>query len=1297
MNDDIKLNLNYDGQVEDWHLILSYIPHDHLGQLTGVTDFNCTINLNAPDEISFTLYRDINDYHKHCGNKDCDFDGSEPLFDYVNDFMLIYVRELNEYFSIEVTNKDEDTYFKNIVGTGAAEMELSQAILQNFEINTEADIRREDYDANFPTVFYDPDHPEASLLHRVLYELPQWRIRHVDTSLRKINRMFSAHDESVYDFLTQTVAADEGINCLFRFDSVRREINAYDLKTTCLECGYRGTYHLICPECGSTLVQEYGEDTQIYFDTENFSKSITYETDTDAVKNCFYLEAGDDAMTNYIKGRNPNGSSYIYYFSEECKRDMPKELVKKLDEYDELYNSYWDEWKVLQEETYDMIDKELYYEHSMMPGKGEDITKRNMSENINGLTVANLSPLAIVSLTRTDAYVPTVSQKTMENGILNYAKLFYQSGFYKATINTESWNQPDWYGTITLTSYADPNESATTMRLHIVASNNYDKYMEQRIDAYIKQKSVNDKYGNIYEVFKIKDYNSFVEAIKAYSYNRLQAFKDSYQGALDILREADQTRRKAEMEETAKEYQRKMAAIEAEMMVREKQIQECKDRYAKAYARMKEIMDILNFEKFIGEDLWLIFLMFRREATYKNSNYISDGLDVKVSIDDETVVNSKIIDNCDEFIEKAKEKLIQSGSYQHTISGRLIDFMALPEFQPFVDKVQLGNWVNIRIGYDVYRLRLLSIGLDFTNLENIDLTFSDVEKIRDGMSDVRSILGQAKKMASSFGSVENKVDSGKDRDNYVDDWVGRGLDMTKMVILDTADHQQFWWDEHGIWMRRYDPYTDTFDPELVRIINNGLYYSMDNGESISAGIGHFYFPNPKHNFEWEHGYGLLAEMVVGRMILSEDVGIWTENGHFQMDKNGFYMYVGENFNGSNPYFLIERKTSKDSNKYTVMEISDQRIYLNMPGGTIQMDGGNINLNASSHLNLKGSDINMNGGNISIDSQGDLNLAAGSRFTLQGGELNFRGSNIYMDAGADIKMSGSNLEMSGGNILIDASGDLTLKAGSSFTLQSGILNFKGSEINMEATNINMAGLVDVNGKFSIDKSGNLVAQNAQLKDVHAENLYATGEISIEDAKYGMAMRDGWIRVGTTDINTATSRGCAFDWNGNGWVKQGLRVGGSENYAGNYTLIVEGGSAVIKYGNLDIEQGHLYCKGDIFSEGTVSGSGSVEASLDSVTSYASLNTSMTVSDQGLGEIAEDGLCYVYATPKFLDTVSGEPVVFAQGYGSPVELEEVTPVYFVAKGEPGTRFSWNMTYQKKDANGAYLNPIFDNLKLS
>ena len=230
-------------EIEPYTIILSYIPHDKQGQIVSVHNLSVELKLNAPDEISFTTYKYLDKENQVI----------DPLWDEIEDLKLVYCKELDEFFSIEVSKADEQATVKNVVGTDAAAVELSQIVLNHNEYNTDEDIAREDYVR--PTIFYDRINHDSSLLHRCLEEAPQWSIAYVDSSLANLQRTFSADNISIYDFLTGDVA--EQFNCLFLFDSVDKTISAYDLDTVCPSCGHRGKFHLICSECGSTDLREF--------------------------------------------------------------------------------------------------------------------------------------------------------------------------------------------------------------------------------------------------------------------------------------------------------------------------------------------------------------------------------------------------------------------------------------------------------------------------------------------------------------------------------------------------------------------------------------------------------------------------------------------------------------------------------------------------------------------------------------------------------------------------------------------------------------------------------------------------------------------------------------------------------------------------------------------------------------------------------------------------------------------------------------------------------------------------------
>lgn len=334
----IKIDFDAAHNPQSPTIILAKKNGDKLGRLDAV-EIESTDSMNDASEISFKVYKTVDE------NKN-------NLWDEIVNFRLIYCLEWNQWFEITVETDEDTKTVKTVTGTNLGRAELSQIMLYNVEINTEDDIAREDYDKDHPTIFYNPDRPSSSLLHRMLEKAPHYTIGHVDSTIAKIQRTFSFDDKSICDGF-QDVA--EEIKCLFVFDvnadkygNLKRVVSAYDLESNCHKCGYRGEYTDVCPKCGSTDIDEgYGKDTTIFVTADEIADSINMSSDTDSIKNCFKLEGGDDLMTATIRNCNPNGSDYIWYISDDTKHDMSDELVKAIDSYNKLYAKYQNDYVYL--------------------------------------------------------------------------------------------------------------------------------------------------------------------------------------------------------------------------------------------------------------------------------------------------------------------------------------------------------------------------------------------------------------------------------------------------------------------------------------------------------------------------------------------------------------------------------------------------------------------------------------------------------------------------------------------------------------------------------------------------------------------------------------------------------------------------------------------------------------------------------------------------------------------------------------------------------------------------------------
>lgn len=907
----IKPIINPDKTIDKLTLVLSRPDHVKLGALAFVTDMQWKRNENGANELSFVVSKEINEMSEDGTEETI----QEPLWDEIVDFKYIYVQEWDEYFNLEVNLIEEGDNTKRCSCISAGEYELSNSLIYALEINSEADIKRVDYTR--PTVFYDPTDPENSLLNRAISKLPHWSVDHVDNSLKTLQRTFSVSNKKVYDFLVSEVA--EEIGCLFKFDSAKRTISAYDLKKVCIDCGYRGEFSGSCPKCESTNIREYGKNTGVYVDVENILNSVEYSTNIDAVKNCFRLEAGDDNMTAAIINRNPNGSAYIYYFSDEQKHDMPATLVKKLDSYDILRKSYDAEYAELIEKVYDDLDKISYYTSEMMPNVEHQDT--SAQEEANKLNADSVSPVGMPNVTK------NTSIQTVNNAMESYAKVFIRSGWYKAKVNESSFEYVGedvdqasygyWTGNFKITNYSDEEDTAISPTITVKVWDKYHTYLEQKIAKQLSMED--DEEGTIFDVLSYKSLDLFKEAIKLYGLNRLKSFYDAIQGCLDIMIESDQANSNAELyEELYIPYYDKLQAVTKEMDLRSATIAEYRADLEATQARQREIQKALDFEAYLGKDLYKIFCSYKKEDLYSNPNYISKDLE-----------NKELFENAGAFLDAASEELYKAGTCQHQITGDMINLLEIEEFKGLLDNFDLGNWIQVGIDGKTYKLRLLSLSWGEDEPQRLDVTFSDVEKIKYGYSDTQSILEKASSVVGSYDSMTYQVKRSKEQTDMMRDFVSNGLDATTMKIVNSANNQNIVIGATGLLARRKMDFTESlYDPYQLKLLSNGLYVTSDHWKSTDLAVGRFIYTDPDTG-EQETRMGVLAENIVGRLILGNKLGIYSTDGNKKLsfDNFGLKLEAIESDDGIYSKIFSISKTDKDGN-------TTEQMYMDTDGNLV---------------------------------------------------------------------------------------------------------------------------------------------------------------------------------------------------------------------------------------------------------------------------------------------------------------------------------------------------------------------------
>lgn len=874
---------NFPINPEDYTILLANRSLQLLGQIVNIDykTVNPKCNLNSADEINFTIYRELDNV-------------VEPLWDKIIDLKIIYVRELDEFFQITVqTDEDSDKTTKAITGISLCEAELSQTNLNGIEINTENDIARDDY---VVTKFYDEVNPKASLLHRILQKAPSYSIGHVDPTLKTLQRSFSVDGTDLYSFLTGDCA--DQFNCLFQFDSKSRTINVYDLYTNCLnpDCGYRGEFNDICPECGGTNISYFGEDTTIYVDKENLTDNISFTTNVDSIKNCFKIVGGDDNVTAAIRAILPSGTDYIYYLSDEQRDDMSQELRDKYDEYERKCAELQPNYIKLNQNLYECYDKILYYTSGMMPSPDDSDKPVDSAEEIKKLTVANLNPVALTKVSE------ATSISTANAAVRNLAKLYIKSGYFKVEVDiskdgkndfqyegtdSEGYNYGIWQGRLIVTNYSDETDVTATDYMELTINDDYAKFIDQKIKKNIKKSG--EKDGIVYNVLdKNISLEDFTAAIKKYSLNRVTSFHDAIQGALNVLIEADQASSDADLYTPIYvPYYNKLKACEKVMDDLQTTIKSWEDKQLQYEEEIGNIQTQLDMSTFFGEKLYNEFCLYRREDTYSNDNFISDGLS-----------NEELLNKAKELIEDAKKELYKSGERQHSISATLDNLLVMDEFEPLVDHFKLGNWIRINCDGSIYRLRLTSYEINFGSLETINVEFSDVTKTTTGYTDIESIKKQASSLATNFSYVAKQAKQGTEANNSINKLLTNGLNAS-VTAIKSADTEDIVIGKNGIRLRAYDDIYTDYSPKQAAFIHNMLVFTRDNWRTAETALGEFTYTLNGQTYD---EYGLQVKILVSPKIIAGD--IYSSDYSLEVQKDGKSIEKGTHFNLNDGSFSL---------------------------------------------------------------------------------------------------------------------------------------------------------------------------------------------------------------------------------------------------------------------------------------------------------------------------------------------------------------------------------------------------------
>lgn len=846
----------------------------------------------------------------------------------------------------------------------------------------------------------------------------------------------------------------------------------------------------------------YGNGEMSDFINGTLTLFVTSETEAATVLN---ICKNNKIVTNNTKISDYADTPYWYIVTSNNAKELYLSKTQK-SPYKSVENAF--NTMGIYTRLCEKYDELSYFESSMMP---EVIISETTAEEQYNIVVDELTKSDMtVGVSSLNNYNDNLFAG-ISNNIEAMANILIDARYNAEVIKDSASfgkNEKDeyiWTGNIQITRAADDtdcypknNTEAYQNTIHVKVSDDELTFTKQKIEKALSKGSMLDidfdidTIWNDAELALEKKSEKIREYFNLYSLTRLKSFYDGYNSCLSILMSLLDT--SSVRQELYNKYYHIMQMISnpptsenpnpvpGVLDIRQAQVKSINTEIENITREQKKFQENenYNFQKYLGDDLYIEFCKYRREDSYTNSNYISDGLSTS-----ECLVKAK------ELVEAATKEAKKACVLQRTVSTALNNLFALPQFEQLYDKFALFNYIRIRTEDEILKLRLIGVEFNGDSVSDINVTFSEqIESIDGKTDDLTSIIQQAGNMATSFPSTALQAKKGAEANNTVSEIYNVGLNASK-AMLTNNDSNEVTVTSSGIICKRMDDEGYYGDKQL-RLTGNMLAFTKDAWKNVSLAIGETTFTNPITN-ETENAYGIIAENIVGKLIASENMYIGNKDGSVQITGEGITISNG---------VIKSANYSPDKKTGSIIDLTD---------GNFSFAGDKLTYNNKTNsLSLNGKVIASSGkiGNFNIGTA--LYLGTDSNeSTIPGVYLGTDGIRLYQDNEHYVDMKKGVLSAKGVNITgtIKATDITATNTGTigCWTINSNSIYRTSSSFgDASGMYFGTSGL-SIKNKFSVDSTGKLTTKDAditgniQATKIIARNAYHIVDSDFEDEK------------------------------------------------------------------------------------------------------------------------------------------------------------------------------------------------------
>lgn len=423
-------------------------------------------------------------------------------------------------------------------------------------------------------------------------------------------------------------------------------------------------------------------------------------------------------------------------------------------------------------------------------------------------------------------FADSINVTTEENSIITCLRVYGGDGININEVNPNGTNK------IYDFSYYLNEMSISLARKVRLYNETYDGYMEQYEDIMERMSNCVDIIleleNRVPESFTSTDWST-------YGLTLLEAKQKAYQTQDEVYKSLAMDNKDSVSYNAYLENSTLLSQVNSEIVKREKEISEQKVIYESIKKERDSLQSDLDMDKWFTEEEWKELDCYIKEDTYENDNFIVT--------DQEN--DSERLDITKQLLGKSQKDLNKWCRPQYQYSTTLNNLLAIPEFKDFKRQFAVGNFIYLKTNYDkVVKMRLISISIDFNNLDKIEVTFSDSVRVNNAYDDISSIISQASSITSSFKFNKSQYDKSVKSSNWIEEIRKYGLDLAVIPVYNQSQELT----ENGMLFRKFNDERNDFDPEQIKIINNQIIFSEDYFKNAKMALGKI--PIDKDTYGW---------------------------------------------------------------------------------------------------------------------------------------------------------------------------------------------------------------------------------------------------------------------------------------------------------------------------------------------------------------------------------------------------------------------------------------------------------------